>query len=306
MGSSAFTTSKILFGTDIVPVNGTIAINYDSSTSKLIIDAVTPRTDTIQIGAGNTANLVLQATSISVSGNVSFSGGGNSLTVPTLIATNIQVDTLKKNTAAYILVNDPFQAVSGSVKFNNGIEIVATGLTFDAAAGNNIKFSNVAENNTTATFVNDASGNPIIDLIAVASSNSWLQFSRDVAQASVSVVSTVSNAALLLNSKGTGQITANAQINAPSFNATSSRTAKRAIKKFKQSAIDIINGIDIVSYKYKNQGADAKEMVGFIAEDTDPLISGPDQKHFDINTTIGLLLKAVQELAGEVRSAHGV
>ena len=45
-------------------------------------------------------------------------------------------------------------------------------------------------------------------------------------------------------------------------------------------------------------------MVGFIAEDTDPLISGKDQKHFDINTTIGLLLKAVQELAHEVRTAH--
>jgi hypothetical protein len=84
-------------------------------------------------------------------------------------------------------------------------------------------------------------------------------------------------------------------ITATSFTATSSKTDKKNIKPFKKSALDIIDNVDIVSFKYK-KSEDPMLQIGFIAENTDPLLSGEDQKGMRINTTIGLLLKAVQEL----------
>jgi hypothetical protein len=84
-------------------------------------------------------------------------------------------------------------------------------------------------------------------------------------------------------------------ISAPSYTATSSRNVKKNIKSFKKSALDIIKRINIVSFKYRKD-KDPIPQIGFIAEDTDPLLSGKDQDSMRINTTIGILLKAVQEL----------
>jgi hypothetical protein len=88
-------------------------------------------------------------------------------------------------------------------------------------------------------------------------------------------------------------------ISAPSFTATSSVNAKKNIKAFKKSALGIIKKVNIVSFKYK-KSEDPIPQVGFIAEDTDPLLSGEDQKGMRINTAIGLLLKAVQELNAKI------
>jgi hypothetical protein len=89
-------------------------------------------------------------------------------------------------------------------------------------------------------------------------------------------------------------VTFSGAITASSLTLTSSRNAKSNILPFKESALDIIKDIDIVSFNYKN---DEEPQVGFIAEDTDILLSGKDQKGMKINATIGLLLKAIQELA---------
>ena len=85
-----------------------------------------------------------------------------------------------------------------------------------------------------------------------------------------------------------------AAIYASSFNATSSRELKHNIKKYEESACDLINDVKIVYYVYNNDETE-KQRVGFIAEDTDELFS-VDHKHMDINTCIGVLMKAVQEL----------
>jgi hypothetical protein len=82
---------------------------------------------------------------------------------------------------------------------------------------------------------------------------------------------------------------------ATSFTAISSKTVKKNVKPFKKSALDIIKNVDIVSFKYK-KSEDSMLQIGFIAEDTDPLLSGKDQKGMRINTAIGLILKAIQEL----------
>ena len=78
------------------------------------------------------------------------------------------------------------------------------------------------------------------------------------------------------------------------FTAGSSRKIKHDIEPYLKSALDVLNNVDVVSYVYNND-KDEKVRVGFIAEDTDPLLS-IDNKHMDINTCIGVLFKAVQEL----------
>jgi hypothetical protein len=84
-------------------------------------------------------------------------------------------------------------------------------------------------------------------------------------------------------------------VSAPNFTATSSRTVKKNIKSFKKSALNIIKKVNIVSFKYK-KSKDSIPQIGFIAEDTDPLLSGENQDSMRLNSTIGLLLKAIQEL----------
>jgi hypothetical protein len=58
--------------------------------------------------------------------------------------------------------------------------------------------------------------------------------------------------------------------------------------------------LDIVSFKYKN---DDEPQVGFIAENTDPLLSGKNKDSMRLNATVGVLLKAVQELGQLPRSS---
>ena len=86
---------------------------------------------------------------------------------------------------------------------------------------------------------------------------------------------------------------------ATSFKASSSRTVKENISKAEQSALDIINQIEIVNYNYIND-TDKTSRIGFIAEDTPELLSTPQHDSMDINNSIGLLLKAVQELSLEI------
>jgi hypothetical protein len=88
-------------------------------------------------------------------------------------------------------------------------------------------------------------------------------------------------------------------VTAPSFSATSSETVKKNIKPFKKSALNIIEKVDIVSFEYKNS-EDPIPQIGFIAENTDPSLSGKNQDSMRINSTIGLLLKAVQELSTKI------
>ena len=91
-----------------------------------------------------------------------------------------------------------------------------------------------------------------------------------------------------------------ATIQAGSFVTGSSRNIKHDVKDCNDSMLKAINDVKIVYYKYNEDETD-KQRVGFIAEDTDPLFSS-DNKHMDINTCIGALIKAVQELDKKVKA----
>jgi len=82
------------------------------------------------------------------------------------------------------------------------------------------------------------------------------------------------------------------------FYQSSKRELKENIKPFEQSALDIINKTDIVEFNYKDD-LDKEYKVGFIADDTDSILSGVNKDHMDSGNSIGLLIKAMQELSNE-------
>ena len=94
--------------------------------------------------------------------------------------------------------------------------------------------------------------------------------------------------------------TVSGSITASGFYQSSSRSLKENIQPFTESALDIVNGLGVVTFNYKNSHNDHTH-VGIIAEDTPALISGKNRDGFDIATTVGILLKAVQELSDRVK-----
>lgn len=84
------------------------------------------------------------------------------------------------------------------------------------------------------------------------------------------------------------------------FNSTSSRRLKKSIKPFKRDALKIVNSIRIKEFNFKKD-KEKTHRVGFIADDTDSILSGKNKDRFDINNTIGVLIKAVQELSKRIK-----
>ena len=81
--------------------------------------------------------------------------------------------------------------------------------------------------------------------------------------------------------------------------ARAAKEAKENIKASELNALDLINGINIVDYTYK-MDPKAIPHIGFIAENTDSLLSTPKKNRMDYTNCIGVLLKAVQELSKKV------
>lgn len=88
-------------------------------------------------------------------------------------------------------------------------------------------------------------------------------------------------------------------VEATSFKATSTRMAKRNVQPTLYNGLDIINKTKVVDFIYR-EDEENEPHVGFIAEETDPILSSPNQEHMDINNCIGILIKAVQELSTKV------
>lgn len=88
-------------------------------------------------------------------------------------------------------------------------------------------------------------------------------------------------------------------IHAAGFYQDSLRKYKKDIEKFDKSALDIVSRIEVVTFRYKTDERNALH-IGIIADDSPEEITGVDHDNFDVPSTTGLLLKAVQELKAEV------
>ena len=89
-------------------------------------------------------------------------------------------------------------------------------------------------------------------------------------------------------------------LTATDITITSSRKAKENIQSTHVKGTDIIDSINVVDFTYIND-PDKVPHVGFIAEDTDSLLSTPGRNKMDYTNGIGSLLKAVQELSARVK-----
>ena len=91
---------------------------------------------------------------------------------------------------------------------------------------------------------------------------------------------------------------------AGAFTNASQRKLKENIKPYTNSALDKINDISICSFNMKDDPS-KDYRVGFIADDTDSIFSGPHHEYMDLNNCVGMLLKAVQELSDKVDKLEG-
>ena len=98
----------------------------------------------------------------------------------------------------------------------------------------------------------------------------------------------------LLYNSGIMVDTQNKWLIANNVGTVSSIKFKKDISNFDDSALRILNDVKIVNYHYIDNDEDDK--VGFIAEYTHPLLSTKSQDKMDTSNSIGLLIKAVQEL----------
>ena len=96
---------------------------------------------------------------------------------------------------------------------------------------------------------------------------------------------------------GTLIVTGNTTSNA--FFQSSSRTLKTNIEKLEISGLDLLNQVNVVKFNYLNDLENKR--IGFIAEDTPIELSTKEQNVMDTNSTIGILMKAVQELSDKVK-----
>lgn len=81
---------------------------------------------------------------------------------------------------------------------------------------------------------------------------------------------------------------------------SSARKMKENIVEFDRDATELVGDIDVVYFNYIND-PDKSLHVGFIADDTDSLLSGNNHDRMEMSNCIGVLLKAVQELSNRVK-----
>jgi hypothetical protein len=81
----------------------------------------------------------------------------------------------------------------------------------------------------------------------------------------------------------------------------STKEMKKNIQPFVASALDIIDSTEIVTYNYELDGQEDSTRIGFIAEDTPEELSTKTHDKMDYNSTMGVLMKAIQELDAKLK-----
>lgn len=79
---------------------------------------------------------------------------------------------------------------------------------------------------------------------------------------------------------------------------TSLRATKENITPFTESALDVINNLDIVNFNYKDD-PEKNHKIGIIADDSHEYVATKKHNMLDHVNSIGLLFKAIQELSAE-------
>ncbi|NLR81198.1 tail fiber domain-containing protein [Chitinophaga eiseniae] len=93
----------------------------------------------------------------------------------------------------------------------------------------------------------------------------------------------------------------NGQLEAQAIYQSSQRALKKDIAPFNKSALDIIDHASVQTFRYKS---DKNELlhIGFIAEDVPEEMAAPKRVGVDQANTVAVLVKAIQEMNGQVKA----
>lgn len=207
-----------------------------------------------------------------------------------------------------VSVSGSFVILSGSLNRNTVIN--PRGFTFEIWDNANLSGSYLGIGTSTATlgeygvgfseFIAQNNLAKINVLTNPTGSGSIMQFTTNymdlgfISSGSTSSILRVTSSGIIVSGSAsfTGTVTAQA------FFESSLRVLKDNIYPFSSSALDIINKTEVVSFNYKKIPELFK--IGIIADDTHEYISSKEHNVFDHGNSIGLLLKAVQELSTRV------
>jgi hypothetical protein len=93
----------------------------------------------------------------------------------------------------------------------------------------------------------------------------------------------------------TGPLKVTGNITAPGFYQSSLRSLKKDIIQFNGDAIQLINNLKIIEFTYKDDKEENRH-VGIIADESDAHFSTKQHDKFDINSSLSITMKAIQEL----------
>ena len=89
-------------------------------------------------------------------------------------------------------------------------------------------------------------------------------------------------------------------IYADGFFQNSSRYLKHNIVPYTNDALILLNQVNVVRFSYKNDELQTPH-IGFIAEDTPSDLSTVNKNTMDVASTVGVLIKAIQQLEARIK-----
>ena len=92
----------------------------------------------------------------------------------------------------------------------------------------------------------------------------------------------------------------NAGLGGAYFFNSSSRSMKKDIEPFTKDATEIIKSTEIITWEFESGEHTHMEHIGFIAEDTPEELTTPSHNVMDITNTLGVVLKAIQEIDNRI------
>lgn len=268
-------------------------INFGAAATAITIGALTGTT-TIR-----SPTLVISSISSSITGGIQLGDTSTAgvLTLSDKTATLSNYSSITNNAytgagTSYLTFSNPDTSSYMSFKTADATPTLAERFKIISSE---IKISNIAIGTTTQ---NNANTNAILHLQS-PTINDDVAISFDVGVGNYMSKLVFSKTDHSFHFGGASDLTDKGTVVAGIFNATSLRSGKENIQHFDERATDILSAIDVVSFNFRGDEK-RRFRVGFIADDTHEYLSGQEHDKMDITNTLGLLIKAVQELKMDI------